>query len=391
MSSFYCRSLVSNIRAHSDPTHQHFGPSLPGHHLQNSYTQTGSFHVISDGLITKTSALNSSLHQMVCSSAMDCESPVTSTTGQMASHPALSHHNYHNQRFGAKAWAPITPQNSLQSPPNSLQSPPLYTHHSSSHHMRLNNVSNGTVGSNSQHTRAGPVGGQQTFRQSRHHSSQHTPQHTSSVGSIGKPHQQLTHSAPSLQVAAISSSCPSASSTSSHNNPSSTLVLDALSQSLHKSSSMTSPPSSGSSSDFSVPMDTSAGQLIPAFIQTSSTFQSLPTFQATPYQTSGQSLFMSGNFQFSSGPNASINATVSPKHSVFNPTHPSLGSPAITSSTLSQQQRQHSQTGLVESVLKRSRQSYAPEEVDREDTSPMVHDSITSLAAGQHSIGRPQH
>ena len=330
--------------------------------------------------MTKNSALNSSLHHMVCTSAMDCESPVTSTTGQMAL-------NYHNQRFGTKAWAPITPQNSLQSPPNSLQSPPLYSHHSSSHHMRLNNVSNSTTSSNSQHARAGPVGGQQTFRQSRHHSSQHTPQHTSSVSSVssvssmGKSHSQLTHSAPSLQVAAISSSCPSASSTSSHSNPSSTLVLDALSQSLHKSSSMTSPPSSGSSSDFSVPMDTSAGQLVPALIQNSATFQSLPTFQATPYQTSGQSLFMSANYQMNSNPNA----TISPKHSVFNQTHPSLGSPAITSSTLSQQQRQ---TGLVESVLKRSRQSYASEEADRDETSPMVHDSLPS---GQHTIGRPHH
>ena len=371
---------MSNIRAHSDPTHQHYGPSLPGHHLQNSYTQTGSFHVINETLLTN-SAINSSLHHMVCSSAMDCESPVTSTTGL-----ALS---YHNSRFPAKAWAPIAPQNSLQSPPNSLQSPPLY-HHSthSSHHMRLNNVShaNGSAGSNSQHSshhsRTGPVVAQQTFRQNRHvnHSSQHTPQHTSAIGSIGKSHQHLAHSAPSLQVAAISSSCPSASSTSSH-NPSSTLVLDALTQSLHKSNSMTSPPSSGSSSDFSVPMDTSAGQLIPAFIQNTPTFQSLPPFQA-PYQPSGQSLFMATNFQLKSNPIV----TVSPKHSLFNQvTHPNMGSPAITSSTLNQQQRQ---TGLVESVLKRSRQSYASEEADRDDTSPMVHDL---LLTGQHSIGRPQH
>ena len=370
---------MSNIRAHSDPIHQHFGPSLPGHQLQNSYTQTGSFHVINEGLLTNNSTLNSSLHHMVCTSAMDCESPVTSTTGL-----ALT---YHNSRFPAKTWAPITPQKSLQSPPNSLQSPPLY-HHSThpSHHMRLNNVShaNGSPGSNSQHSshhsRTGPAVAQQTFRreQNRHvnHSSQHTPQHTSTIGSIGKSHPHLAHSAPSLQVAAISSSCPTASSTSSH--PSTALVLDALTQSLQKSNSMTSPPSS-ISSDFSVPMDTSAGQIIPAFIQNTPTFQSIPPFQA-PYQTSGQSLFMATNFQLKSNPNA----TVSPKHSLFQQVI-CPGSPAISSSTLNQQQRQ---TGLVESVLKRSRQSYASEEADRDDMSPMVHDL---LPTAQHTIGRQQH
>ena len=377
-----------NIRAHSDPTHQHFGPPLPGHHLQNSYTQTGSLHT-NDNIMTNSSVLNSSLHNMVCSSAMDCESPVTSTTG-------LALQNYQTSRFPAKIWAPITPPNSLQSPPNSLQSP-LYHHstHSttSSHHMRLNNVShaNGTTGSNSQHSthhsRTGPFVSQPTFRQNRqhvNHSTQHTPQHTSNVSSIGKSHQHLAHSAPSLQVAAISSSCPSATSTSSHQQLSA-LVLDALSQSSQKCNSMISPPSSGASSVFSVPMDTSAGEMMPAFIQNTPAFQSLPTFQATAYQPSGQSVFKTTNILVYDP--KIPNATVSPKHSVFNQvTHPSLASPAISTSTLTQQQRQ---TGLVESVLKRSRQSYASEETDsRDDTSPMVHNL---LPTGQHSIGRPPH
>lgn len=370
MSNIYLfLALVSNHnpRARSDPTHQHFGHSLHGHHIQNSYTQTGSFHIINDGIMANSSTVNSGLHHMACSSAMDCESPVTSTTGL-----AL---NYHNSRFQSKAWAPITPSNSLTSPPRSLTSPTIYHH--SSHHMRLNNVSHtNSNSSNSQHSHHSRTGAVSSgFRSNRHlHNTQHTP----SVPSIGKPHQQL-HSTPSLQVAAISSSCPSATSTSSQ-HVSSAIALESLSQ-LQKSTSMTSPGSSGSSSDFPVPMDT-AGVMLPAFIQPPSTFQSMGTmgsFQPLAYSSSGQSLFIGTGFQINSKPNAS-SATAHGFSQAPHAPHPSLGSPAVTSSTLGQQRQASS---LVESVLRRSRQSYNDEETDRDESSPMVHD-------GQ-SISRPSH
>lgn len=365
----FCWSLVSNHRARSDPTHQHFGHSLHGHHLQNSYTQTGSFHIINDGIMANSSTANSGLHQIACSSAMDCESPVTSTTGL-----AL---NYHNSRFQSKAWAPITPSNSLTSPPNSLTSPTIYHH--SSHHMRLNNISHqNSNSSNSQHSHHSRTGAVSSgFRTNRH--LHHTPQHTPSVPSIGKSHQQLQHSTPSLQVAAISSSCPSATSTSSQHS-SSTIAIESLSQ-LQKSDSVTSPGSSVSLSDFPVPMDT-AGVLMPAFIQPPQTFQSMGTmgsFQPLAYSSSGQSLFIGTGFQINSTPNASSGTA----HAFSQVPHPSLGSPAVTSSTLGQQQRQAN--SLVESVLRRSRQSYNDDETDRDESSPMVHDHI-----GQ-SISRPSH
>jgi len=128
-------------------------------------------------------------------------------------------------------------------------------------------------------------------------------------------------------------------------------------------------------------MDTHAGAgvMLPAFIQPPPTFQSMGTmgsFQPLAYSSSGQSLFIGTGFQLNSS-----NASSGTAHAFSQVApHPSLGSPAVTSSTLEQQRQA---TSLVESVLRRSKQSYNDEETDRDESSPMVHD-------GQ-SILRPSH
>src|SRR5438093_1583682 len=110
---------VTALRARSDPTHQHFGHQNSsihgtGNHLQNSYTQTGSYmHIINDGLIGgSSSASSSSLHHLSCSSTMECESPVTSTTGLGLGSGSSFHSNSGHARLAPQSWAPLTPCNS---------------------------------------------------------------------------------------------------------------------------------------------------------------------------------------------------------------------------------------------------------------------------------------
>lgn len=131
-------TIASTYRARSDPTHQHFGQSTHGHYYQNSYTQTGSYmHVLQEGFTNRTNS-RSSLnavgsnggYMITCSSAMDCESPVASTTNLVSGFPQPQPPPPKNGP--SKSWAP-TSSSSLTLPPSSMTS--SYRH---AHLQRLN-------------------------------------------------------------------------------------------------------------------------------------------------------------------------------------------------------------------------------------------------------------
>ncbi|RWS17359.1 Serine/threonine-protein kinase minibrain-like protein [Dinothrombium tinctorium] len=129
-----CPSDSSLYRAKSDPSHQYGQNAHGGHHYQNSYTQTGSYvHLLTNnanngnGLVGKRAT-----HQTTSSSAMECESPVSSTTG-VVSNLQITHHQLPRSGPPPISWtsSSLTP---LTSPANSVSSP---TYHSFLH-QRLN-------------------------------------------------------------------------------------------------------------------------------------------------------------------------------------------------------------------------------------------------------------
>ena len=179
----------------------------------------------------------------------------------------------------------------------------------------------------------------------------------------------MHHPTPSLQVAAISSS--SALNPLSSQHVSSGLGLESLSH-VQKSNVVTSSGSSASSSDLPVSIETGGSSSLPLFIHSQQPFKSSGTFQSLSYSTNNSNVYGSSScYSINSTPS---NPSGTPHGCTPQQPHPSLGSPAISSTTSTiQQQRQG--TSLVESVVRRqSLQNFNDEETNRDNESPMVHD-----------------
>jgi len=111
------------------------GQTVMGSHYQNSYTQTGSYvhisnltsnnsgHVISGGVNVN--------RQLTCPSAMDCESPLSSSSGLATfSHQITSE----SSTLTGSSSKPGVPT-SITVTPNTVSSSTNYYH---SHHQRIN-------------------------------------------------------------------------------------------------------------------------------------------------------------------------------------------------------------------------------------------------------------